>query len=206
VLLEQRTTALGAAARAPLLLALFLCGCPHWFNPTRHTPCVPGVVGDASAKLELEALGLDASGAAHVLQDGDPLLFHVPGQGGYVLFAGAGARNLEGCGAAVTAQLIDPASGNPITNKDQRPVDFEVESGGFWVPADDSLTAQLANIPACPDALGQGFTGRTATLQVTVQDAGGRSATITRKVVPTCPAGDKQCACVCGPNFHPGGC
>jgi len=147
--------------------------------------------------MQLEAIAVDTSGALSPLHDGDAVLLMKPPQGGYVIYAGAAARNLPSCGATVTAYLIDSASGTPLTNLDQRRADFTLQSGGFWFPA--QIYSQTPNIPACPDALHVGVAGRSATLHVEVADAQSRKGSVDARVVVSC-AGDARCVCVCGPD------
>jgi hypothetical protein len=162
----------------------------------------PRPAGDLSQPLQLLPISLDAQGALHALHDGDPVLLQKPPQGGYVIYAGAAARNLEACAAVVTAQLIDVSSGTPITGLDQRNADFTDASAGFFWPS--NAFAQTPNIPSCPDALHQGVVGRKAILRADVTDANQRTARVEVRVTPACPAGDSHCPCICGPN--PGGC
>jgi hypothetical protein len=155
--------------------------------------------------MELQPIGL-AQNQPQALHDGDPVPLTVPGQGGYVLYVGARARNLQACGATERALLFDPDTGQALTNLDQRALDFTEEADGYFQPAAAALQFDLPNVPACPDALGKGVAGRTARLEVTVTDAQGNSGKASVLVVPTCPSGDARCACICGPNYKPGGC
>jgi len=174
--------------RHAALIALAACGA----NPP--DPCA-APVGDPSQPIELQAVAVDASGSILALHDGDTLLLQKPPQGGYVIYAGAAARNLMPCGATVTAYLLDRSTGAALTNLDQRRADFTVAAGGFWQSAQPY--AQTPNIPACPDALDVGVAGRPATLHVTVSDAQARSASVDVDVTASC-GGDPACACVCG--------
>jgi len=187
--------------RRAALLAL-LCGCPGP-QPVAPGPCTPQrPAGDLSQPVQLLPITLDGQGALHALHDGDPVLLQTPPQGGYVIYAGVAALNLEACGAVITAQLLDATSGTPVTGLDQRSVDFTVASAGYFWPADGYT--QTANIPSCPDALHLGVVGRSAILRVDVSDANQRTARVEVNVTPACGAGDARCACLCGPN--PAGC
>ena len=159
-------------------------------------------VGDPRLAIELLPVAVNDAGALVPLHDGDGLLLQKPPQGGYVIYAGAAARNLQACGAQVTAYLIDRASGKPLTNLDQRKTDFTVENGGYFFTS--SPYSQTPNIPACPDALRVGVLGADATLHVEVLDAQSRSAAVEVRVHAACPAGDVKCPCLCGSN--PTGC
>ncbi len=180
---------------APLALLL---ACPGPSTP----PAQCGFEGDAAKSIELIAFAADASGALHEVHAGDSVLLQRPSQGGFVVYAGAAARNLEICGVQYTAELIDPSSGSPLTGLDQRRADLTVANGGYYWPG--AGLSHVANIPSCPDALHVGVAGKSAVLRVDVLDSAGRSARIEVNVTPVCPSGDASCPCVCGPN--PGGC
>jgi hypothetical protein len=181
------------------LLAL-LCGCP---GPQPAPQCAPQrAQGDLSQSVALIPIALDPGGTLRALHDGDSIVLQRPPQGGYVLYAGAAARNVEACGATLTAQLIDPASGAPMTGLDQRRTDFVVAQDGYFWPANGFT--QTGNIPACPDLIGGGVLGRDAILRVDVTDANARGARAEVRVKAVCPGGDSGCACLCGPA--PGKC
>ena len=186
--------------RCGALLAL-LCACP---GPRTATPqCTPQrPQGDLTQAVQLLPIALDGDGNLQPLHDGDSILLQKPPQGGYVLYAGAAARNVEACNATLTAQLIDPSSGVPLSGLDQRPTAFVVARDGFFWPVNGYT--QAGNIPACPDALGGGILGHDAILRVDVTDADGRTARAEVKVTAVCAAGDQGCACSCGPT--PGKC
>ena len=179
---------------APLALFLACAGPPP--------PAQCGFQGDSSRAIELIAFAADGSGALHEVQAGDSVLLQKPPQGGFVVYAGAAARNLDVCGVQYTAELIDPASGTPLTNLDQRQADLSAPSAGYYWPS--AGLSHVANIPACPDALQVGVAGRAAILRVDVLDTSGRRARVEVSVTPVCPSDDPSCACICGPN--PRGC
>ena len=110
-------------------------------------------------------------------------------------YAGVAATNLNRC-LLSAAELIDPASGSPLTNLDQRNADLVDEQAGYFWPPD---IFQTPNIPACPDALHVGVVNRSAILRVDVQDIDGRTGRAEVRVTPVC-GDDKSCACLCGPN------
>jgi hypothetical protein len=177
-----------------------LAGCPG--PPPQPPQCTPQrAQGDLTQPLQLIPIALDPGGALRELHDGDSIVLQRPPQGGFVVYGGAAARNVEACGATITAQLIDPASNAPMSGLDQRRTDFVVERDGYFWPANGFT--QTGNIPACPDLLGGGVASRDAILRVDVTDADGRSARAEVHVKPSCN-GDSACACICGPN--PGAC
>ena len=183
-----------------LKVALLSCALACAPAPQPPGPCAP--VGDLSKPVALIAIAPDAQGTLHELHGGDALLLQKPPQGGYVAFAGVAATNLNACAVQITGELLDAATGSPITGLDQRQVHLTVPSGGYYWPANPYL--QTANIPSCPDALQQGLVGRATILRLQVRDVSGRSAQLDVQVTPTCAAGDSRCACLCGPN--PQGC
>ena len=170
------------------LLALFSCP-----RTSPHPPC--GIVGDAARPVALLPIAADGAGNLHALHDGDSLQLQRPPQGGFVIYAGVAATNLNRC-LLSAAELIDPASGSPLTNLDQRNADLAIDQAGYFWPPD---VFQTPNIPACPDALHVGVVNRSAILRVDVQDIDGRTGRAEVRVTPVC-GDDKSCACLCGPN------
>jgi hypothetical protein len=154
--------------------------------------------GDAARPIELQAIALDAAGNAAPVSNGGPLLLERPPQGGFVVFAGARARNLRPCNVQMAAELVDPASGKPVSELSSRGADLVDAVGGYLQPAHDALRFELPNIAACRDLSGAGVLGRRLLLRVDVTDSGGRHARIDQPVVPACPQGDSGCASSCG--------
>ena len=174
--------------RIALLLAL--SSCPE--GPSPRPRCA--VVGDASKPIALLPIAADASGSLHALHDGDAVQLQVPSQGGFVIYAGVAATNLNRC-LQSTAQLIDVATGKPLTGLDQRNADLVNEEAGYFWPPD---LFETPNIPACPDALHVGVANRSATLRVDVVDQDGRTGRAEVRITPVCS--DATCACICGPD------
>ena len=170
------------------LLAIGICQA----TPPSHPACA--IVGDVSNPIQLLPISADANGVFHALHDGDTILLQRPPQGGFVIYAGAAAANLNRC-LLSTAELIDPASGSPLTNLDQRNVDLVSEQSGYYWPPD---VFETPNIPACPDALHLGVVNRSAILRVDVKDADGRTGRVEVQVTPVCS--DASCTCICGPD------
>jgi hypothetical protein len=141
------------------------------------------------------------------VHDGDKVSLLPPPQGGFGLFAGLRVRNLDPCAAQLRGRLRDPQT-QEIIKENGRTVDLAADGSGFLVPSALYSFANVANIVACPDSLGAGVADRTLSLELTITDRGGRTATVTRAVVPTCPADacHDECQCNCGPNWHEGAC
>ena len=184
---------------------MLLAACP---GPAPVPPECGVFAGDPSAPLQIEPVGLVPGGQYAPLDDGATLQLTQPAQGGFVLYVGARARNLDPCGVTLSAQLLDPGSGPPLTNLDRRRADLLARTAdGWFLPGAAHLTSEFPNVPACPDALGRGIDGRDAVLEIVLTDARGRTARATRKVVPRCTAVSAiGCSCVCGPDYRPGGC
>ncbi|MCA1829223.1 MAG: hypothetical protein ABR567_03810 [Myxococcales bacterium] len=174
--------------RTAVLLALF--SCPP--GPAPHPPC--GFVGDATRAVALLPIAAGADGLLRALHDGDEVQLQKPPQGGFVIYAGVAATNLNRC-LQSTAELIDVASGQPLTGIDQRNADLVDEHVGYFWPPD---IFQTPNIPACPDALHVGVVNRSAILRVDVTDTDGRTGRAEVHVTPVCS--DASCTCICGPN------
>ena len=190
----------GRALLVPLI-GLLAAACPG----TPEAPRCNTVAGSLSQPVALQLIGVAENGSPIELHDGDALPLLVPPQGGSVLYAGARATNLRICGVTMSAHLVDPNGGGALSNLDARSSDLTEEHGNFHGSPTFHLTSDLPNIPACPDALGKGLDGKDAILEVTVKDYEGHTGKASVHVVPTCPASNKLCTCVCGPNYH-GGC
>ena len=195
----------------PLLLlavASLGSGCPAPPPPE----CRSRFAGDPEKPLEaLLAVAEPTDGGARLVEvkDGDRVVLQPPPQGGFVLYAGARVRNLDPCGATIGGLLRDPKSGAVRSNTDRRSTDFELEGGSpYLVPRALATFSTVANVPACPDDLGQGVAEQMLRLEVKVADRGGRETTVSRLVVPICPGGPcgDECRCICGPGYFPGKC
>src|SRR5437868_15357474 len=95
--------------RALWVVALLCAGCP---SPPR---CAAGFIGDPKLPPELQMLITDgASQMFSLVMMGQPANVQPPPQGGYVLYVGAQARNLDACGVSVQGQLRDPATNDQL--------------------------------------------------------------------------------------------
>jgi hypothetical protein len=96
------------------------------------------------------------------------------------------ARNLDGCGAQITASLRDPYT-KTILGFDERPIDLDPEQDGWGWPRAPEDIASFANLPACPSAAAsRGIDGQRYTLEVSVRDRNSRVASAALDVVPSC--------------------
>jgi hypothetical protein len=158
------------------------------------------VAGDATQPIEMVPLASDGVSQMVDVSDGDALPLVAPPQGGFIVYAAARARNLNACEWTVEGRLVDPASGDEIGFERRTLVKVAVGSDG-WARPELPLASAFANIPACPDYAMTDLQGQPVTLQVTITDDKGVSATAMRTVVPTCtqsdPGARQACVCEC---------
>jgi hypothetical protein len=175
--------------KVALLAALFQC------SPGPNRSCTQQTVGDASQPMKLTVITIEPGGNVAVVNPGDPLYLQAPPQGGYVIYAGIAGTNLEACNVNVLAELIDPASGNAVSNLDGRGANLTIARDGIYYPSDSY--SMIPNIAACPDPLGQRLAGKSVKLQITTTDAGGKTDVTTVPVVVKCVNGDGACISGC---------
>jgi hypothetical protein len=172
-------------------------------------PCHDRFIGDAHLQPEATPLVTDGtSGALTDIAAGDHLPLERPPQGGFVLYLGLRARNLDGCGVKLSGQLRDPDTNHELAF-DARTIDLVPTADGWGVP-DARQFANFANVPACPDYGTEDIRDRALTLSLTVTDKQKRSANATLPVVPSCTLADPdlqfQCTCECAANYSLGKC
>lgn len=161
-------------------------------------------IGDPAQAIELAAVHWSGDGAAVDLADGGEVDLLRPLQGGKVIYVGVRARNLESCELQLTAALRDPA-GNQVIALEQRPVQLAAGADGWGWPA--SPFDHLANVPACPSAAAAvDVDGAAWTLELRLDEAGGRSATTSLTVRPRCARADEldECRCECDSDYELG--
>jgi hypothetical protein len=170
---------------------------PFWGDPLGTPTIEIGQLGEARDFVELK--------------DGDPVDLRFPTQGGHVLYIAARVHNMSGCRTTVRATLKDPTGANTPTYEG-RVLDFLFADGDGGIP-DMRDTANLANVPVCPNYGKRDYVDQEYELEVTVSDlvdAGGRKATVTRRVRPVCrqtgPNSLAACRCDCQADFFPGKC
>lgn len=184
-----------------LALALVLAGACSDDGPAVKCP-----IGDRTQPIELAAVAYDHDRDAVIdLADGATIDLFRPQQGGKVVYAGVKARNVDGCAVDLTAALRDPG-GNQVIALEGRPTRLTAQADGWGWPTDPFN--QLANLPACPNAAAaRDVDGNRWTLELRLDEHGGRTATITLGVVPRCAVPDEavECACECDSDFVIGG-
>ena len=131
-----------------------------------------------------------------------------PPQGGYVMYVGAQARNLDACGVQIGGELRDPDTNDQV-GFDARTTNLILGSDG-WGRPDPSNNSNVANVSACPDYTPKDVQGKTYLLGLTVVDRENRKAQVTIPIVPTCALADPQvqrdCLCTCSANYFLGKC
>lgn len=193
------SVALRAAALAAL--AALTSGCP---------PCFVGPWGDgrSPAEVSIVARALDGT-PVPITEDGASVDLTFPVQGGQVLFIGAMVKNVAACRTELKAKLVHPTSGE-IAAEEKRVVSFAVAAGNGYGQSDVSDTAEVANIPACPNFLDRAIADTPWRLELTVTDREGHSATASHTVTPVCrqssPQEKAQCQCECRANYSFGSC
>src|SRR5581483_892116 len=91
------------------LAALLLAGCPS--GPR----CSAGFIGDPKLPVEIEMLITDgASQMFSLVMMGEQAPVEPPPQGGYVMYVGAQARNLDACGVQIGGELRDPDTNDQV--------------------------------------------------------------------------------------------
>jgi hypothetical protein len=191
-----------------LVFAAALAGCSGGddtepVDPPEVAKCELAFLGDPNAPIEMQLLVAGTDLIGKPAADGDPLPLCLPPQGGRVAFAGVVATNVDPCGVKLSGAVRDGA--NNQVRLDIRTVNLRVD--GVWGRSADGDMSTFANIPLCPnnwastDAYGNSFA-----LTVSVTDAGGRQASSTVSVVPTCatcaePDNEAECLCMCGGDY-----
>jgi hypothetical protein len=192
------------------LIAVASVGCaPHGAANTNGgdggPACAP-YFGDPSAPAQIELTALKDYKDEVPLADGDDLSILFPPQGGRVIFVGIRAKNVDGCELELSGDLRDTQ--NNRSSVDTRIVDLQGDGGGFGasgVIADggSAVIANYANITVCPNEWAStDLFDQTFTLEVSIQDRRGKTASKSIRVVPRCVAsGPPTCACICAHGY-----
>ncbi|NUP13730.1 MAG: hypothetical protein HOW73_47445 [Polyangiaceae bacterium] len=203
------------------LLAIATAGCPE--DPPDGTggagggggppnTCTVGFLGDENAEPELEAFFFGADEADHPITDASVLDLIEPPQGGRIIFVGARARNVDGCGVVLTASLRDPTT-NQI-RFDTRSANLIVEDDGWGTVKPTDLSV-YSNIPACQNSWSaQTLYEDGYRLEVKLVDSAGRVAEKSFDVHAQCtelsqarPSGPDvldECLCICREGYQIG--
>jgi hypothetical protein len=168
-------------------------------------PCAAGFIGSTSHPPALEIVALRPDYTVAPVTDGGSIPLMFPPQGGRVLFVGARATNVDGCGLQLTGALRDETSRQ--VRVDSRTVNLIATSDGWGttgVGVVSDAISNFSNIAVCPNQWSTtDVFGHTYGLEVTVVDRAGRSAASTVGVVPYCgePARASECMCTCAAGY-----
>jgi hypothetical protein len=163
--------------------------------------CTLEFLGDRDKPIEMELVYLDAEDALHPLEDGATLPMIVPPQGGWVVFVGARATNVDPCGLTIKGVLRDP--GNEQVRVDERTTRLEPLGDGWGGPIEGDIST-FSNVPTCPNQWASvDLPGNPIELTYAMTDRGGRTAKRTITVVPECAeaAFKNSCSCQCRANY-----
>jgi hypothetical protein len=189
-------------------IAVALGALPSGCGPTPEPPqpdagpaCKLAYIGDKTKDIQLELLALDPALKSMPLKDGDALPMIVPPQGGYVVFVGVRANNLDPCGVKLSGVMRDPTTQQVMV--DSRTVNLDRAADGWGLTSDGDI-ASFANVSVCPNQwASMDLYGHTFEVQVTVVDKDKRTATIKAPVKPTCaePEFVADCMCTCKQGY-----
>jgi hypothetical protein len=193
------------STRALILILASACGGDDGSSEPIAS-CEDGFVGDADAAPEVEILVRDVGGGARVAEDLEPVDLILPPQGGKVLLVAPRVRNMDACSLRVTATLRDECT-NRILGIEARPLKLAASGDGWAVPVNPQLVSNWSNVPACPTAAAvRDVEGEPYLLTITVEDAQGRTASTSQRIVPTCaePENLERCLCECDASYRLG--
>lgn len=162
------------------------------------TACGPGdevvCLGDCELPLELAPVGI-RDGQVVALAEGAVVSIERPLQGGWVIYAGARARNVHERGATITGALRS-TTGPSVVSLEERSVGFVLDTDGWARP--EYARQDLSNMPVCDVVPGpDDFDAMTWRLELTLRDRDGRTATTALVIAPQCPTDDPGCGCDC---------
>jgi hypothetical protein len=183
-----------------------LAGCPDPVKPR----CPAGFVGDSSKPVEVEMLVTDGTSMMlSPVADGADIPMERPPQGGYVMYIGARAKNVDACGIEVAGRLIDPDT-NMQLGFDARNTDM-VKTADGWATVDPKDNSNESNVNACPDYFPKDRVNTEYILEMKVTDREKRTATVSHRVRLVCdplldPILAATCQCECSANYMLGQC
>ena len=189
--------------RAWALIVFAACGGDD--GVTTEASCTD-FAGDPNELPQVEMIARGADGSSHVAQDMDAVDLILPPQGGKVFLVAPRVRNMSTCSLRVTATLRDECT-NRIIGLEARPLRLTPAADGWAEPVNPQLASSWSNVPACPSAAAvRDIEGEPYMLTLTVEDGEGRSASVSRRIVPTCAEADnlERCLCECDANYRLG--
>jgi hypothetical protein len=183
------------------LVAIAHAGCSspvEAIDAAAHCP-----VGDPSAPAQLEIVNLDVNLDIVNTTPNAPVPLFPPPQGGWIVFLGARATNLDGCRVDLTTSFRDVPGGS-IIQVDRRPTQLD-DTGDGWAV---TRTSMAANLPICPQLTAtRNLHDEPYEITVTLEDAYGQRASQSMVIVPVCPDPDPtgRCLCECDQHYVVGG-
>jgi hypothetical protein len=194
----SRLTAVLLSALVP---AAFGCS-----SSSSSAPCTTGFLGSESQPPQLEIVIVHADDSVTTAVDGGRVDVIQPPQGGRVIFAGARATNVDGCGVQLTGALRNETSRQ--VRFDMRTVNLEATGDGWGTSGTSILSGSIsnfANVPVCPNQWSStDVVGNPYQLEVDLLDRRGRTAKAVLEVTPYCaePATAAYCACTCAAGYN----
>ena len=207
------------SSRVLIALALSIAACsdsgPTGGSGAGGSPapvCENPFIGDESAAPEIELFVYGADGENHPIADGAVLDIIEPPQGGRVIFVGARARNVPGCGLLLTGALRDPSTMQ--VRFDTRTVNLTPDDEG-WGTVELGNLSVYANIPVCSNKWSdQDIFGGDFTLEVKLVDADDNKVEKTVPVTAACTSVSQAetppdatlagCYCICKGGYITG--
>jgi hypothetical protein len=184
--------------RGLLALAMMVAGCGDDGGPT---PCP---IGDRSQPIELAIVVSDGV-TLRDFTSGDAVPLRRPLQGGQAIMIGVRARNVDGCRVNLTTTLRDPRT-NRSLGLDVRPVRLDPGADG-WAHPSEPFFQSIGSTPACPNAAGDvDIHGNPWTVELRLDEDGGRTATVFATVLPYCDeqSPKDECECECDADYELG--
>ncbi len=143
------------------------------------------------------------AGTPQPLANGGTVPIIAPPQGGFVVYIGARATNIDPCGVQVSGVITDTASN--LVRVDERTANLTPYGDGWGGPMDhDPLAPALANVAVCPnewassDAYGVPFK-----LTISLTERSGRKASRSIQATLSCaePQNKASCSCQCKKGY-----
>ena len=173
--------------------------------PDEKVPCSVSFLGTDAAAPRLQIIVVQPDDSIVAAVDGGMVSLMTPPQGGRVIFAGAKATNVDGCGVQLTGSIRDLDSGQ--VKVDSRTINL-VPTGDGWgasgVGMISGTISNFANIAVCPNqTFAKNVYGQPFALEVDLVDRDGRTAKDRIVVTPECdePANLATCMCTCAAHY-----
>jgi hypothetical protein len=182
--------------RCSVALALAHVGCSSGAAAVDAAASCP--LGDPAGPAQLEIMNLDASLALVGTTEGARVPLIQPPQGGWIVFLGARATNIDGCRVDITTSFRDVPDG-PILQVDRRPTKLDASGDGWGI----TRPSYAGNLPICPQLTAtRNLHDEPYEITVTLEDAYGQRASQAMQIVPVCPDPDPTGRCLCECDQH----